>query len=109
MPSSFKGVRVGITSISIQHNSTGALASVDAVFTDNNGVVHGTVTHRINISETKDLLKPAEDLINALISYIEGKHYEDAESAPKKEAVVSGIAEAISERSNTLDGGEEQG
>lgn len=96
MPSRFKGTRVAITEVTLVGQPAGTPPlQVRIQFVDADGLVHASTTHRIDLGRTPALQEAARGLLDAVKSWAERLHYEDAEPDNEQEQESHGIAEAL--------------
>lgn len=89
--SGFKGNRLGIDEVSIR----GSHISVGVQFLGEEGVVHATSKHTLDLGTHTDIREAARELMEALHNTIVHIHFESPEVGTPIEEVARGIAESL--------------
>lgn len=94
----FKADRIGISGLTIR----GSTVEFVIQYVDNDGLVHGEVTHRVPLSENPTVRDKVKDLLNELLDYSASKHFDqyETQSTKNREPLQYGIAELLSHDEN---------
>lgn len=95
----FKGTNVAINNLEVVGAPTGARVKFRVSFTDDGGVVHGTMAHALEVSADDRLRLATKELVDALVAYSKKIHFGQEEVTHPQE----GIAEALREKPDPSD------
>lgn len=74
----FKGTKVGIFTASLETNGIASLIKYEAGFLDDEGVVHGLMTHQISVNATPGIESAVTQLIKELTVHATSAHFTGA-------------------------------
>lgn len=94
----FKGTNIGILAFTVQTAGGAQAVDFEIGYTDNEGVVHGTMRHKVPISVTPELETAVRALAALLSRYAESKHFEGGSSAEVLVPAVEGGLSAALDR-----------
>lgn len=108
MPLSFKGTQVELSRVTIEGRATGPIVKVEVQFCNKDGVVHAHTRHELEPTVDSRVASATKQLMEAVKSWVEHTHYEDAAGAARKIS-TGGIAESLRGSADPDDDISEQG